>query len=62
MGRKTRTLHKNREECGTPILEMDKFAIREVSIEQALTPVGGWSPGKFPHHTAFRVLEMVSLL
>ena len=41
---------------------MDKFAIREVSIEQALTPVDGWSPGKFPHHTAFRVLEMVSLL
>ena len=61
-GRKTRTLHKNREECGTPILEMDKFARRQVFIEQALTPVGRWSPGKFPHHTAFRVLVAVSLL
>jgi hypothetical protein len=61
-GRKTRTLHKNREECGTPILEMDKFARRQVFIEQALTPVGRWSPGKFPHHTAFRVLVTVNLL
>jgi len=61
-GRKTRTLHKNREECGTPILGMDAFARTQVFIEQALTPAGGWSPGKFPHHTAFRVLEMVSLL
>jgi hypothetical protein len=28
-GRKTRTLHKNREECGTPILGMDQFARRK---------------------------------
>jgi len=61
-GSKTRTLHKNREECGTPILEMDKFQRRQVFIEQAFTPVGDCSPGKLTHHTVFRVLVVVSLL
>jgi hypothetical protein len=53
-GSKTRTLHKNREGCGTPIWVADQFARMQVFRGLALIAVSAGTPGKL---TRQRILD-----